>query len=177
MPVDPESDSTFVSLPRCWRRHADPPPRTIATGDRESHRSAKIAKIASRWSRTVSVSWDRSISDRQPPRAIDRNVALSIPSSLAPRFRKLIRDIQSRTFLFYRLKRTKGRCIRLDAKNRSRIAEGVPRLRKSFSIITTLTIIIPPIVIFKITNLENLIAYSSINQIGWILFIINYYFP
>jgi len=41
-----------------------------------------------------------------------------------------------------------------------------------FIIIIILTIIIPPIIIFKITNLKKLIAYSSINQIGWILFII-----
>jgi len=41
-----------------------------------------------------------------------------------------------------------------------------------FIIIITLTIIIPPIIIFKIINLKKLIAYSSINQIGWMLFII-----
>jgi len=41
-----------------------------------------------------------------------------------------------------------------------------------FILIIILTIIILPFILFKITNLKKLIAYSSINQIGWILLII-----
>jgi len=93
MPVDPESNSTFVSLPRCWWRHVHPPPRPIATGagghdrsksDRESHQRRSQRLLTA--DRELSRSWDlRLIFDRQPFRS-----KCGFYRSRAPRFRKLI---------------------------------------------------------------------------------------